>query len=279
MRDKPYYSARKGRVVNPELQLVHLRRLFVSVYTLFEERGYFQQHLGINCVDGFIAGTVGTDVEMYVLRKLRKDKLWPIWMYSDAYTEDDVFDIIEFLYDYASKPTDKGSYHDWNECGYHYTEFDAVRGKNEFRSEVNDFLRDYSSGFELSATGEILTLPSSDLRPILAADLPSVDPTNVDARIAAAVEKFRRRSSLPEDRRDAIRDLADVLEFLRPKLKEVLTTKDEKDLFNIVNNFGIRHHNAAQQTHYDKGIWYNWMFYFYLATIHAVARMLKKQKS
>jgi hypothetical protein len=78
------------------------------------------------------------------------------------------------------------------------------------------------------------------------------------------------------ERRDAVRDLADVLEFLRPKLKVVLAKKDEAALFEIANNFGIRHHNAGQTTDYDKGIWYSWIFYFYLATIHAVIRLIER---
>ena len=78
-----------------------------------------------------------------------------------------------------------------------------------------------------------------------------------------------------DDRRQAVRDLADVLEYLRPKMKHAITDKDEGDLFNIANNFGIRHHNVKQKTGYDAAIWLSWMFYFYLATIHVVVRKLK----
>ena len=96
------------------------------------------------------------------------------------------------------------------------------------------------------------------------------------ARVEAAIHKFRRHRSSIEDRRDAVRDLADVLEYLRPKLKEVLVSKDEQDLFNIANNFGIRHHREGQKTDYDKAIWLSWVFYFYLATIHAAVRLIEK---
>ena len=57
----------------------------------------------------------------------------------------------------------------------------------------------------------------------------------------------------------------------------MLNNKDEKALFNIANNFGIRHHNDKQQTNYDPAIWLSWMFYFYLSTIHAVVRMIEKE--
>ena len=63
-----------------------------------------------------------------------------------------------------------------------------------------------------------------------------------------------------------------MLEYLRPKVKSLLTSADEKDLFNLANNFGIRHHNDQQKTAYDASLWLSWMFYFYLATIHVVLR-------
>lgn len=81
-----------------------------------------------------------------------------------------------------------------------------------------------------------------------------------------------------EDRKDSLRELADVLEYLRPEIKKVLDAKDENDLFNIANNFGIRHHNSQQKVDYDKSIWYSWMFHYYLATIHAALRLIAKSK-
>jgi hypothetical protein len=50
-----------------------------------------------------------------------------------------------------------------------------------------------------------------------------------------------------------LENLLDVLEFLRPAIKQHLNKKDENDIFNIAN-FGIRHHNKDQQTEYDKAI-------------------------
>ncbi|MGY2486212.1 hypothetical protein [Cupriavidus sp. CP313] len=80
------------------------------------------------------------------------------------------------------------------------------------------------------------------------------------------------------ERRDAVRDLADVLEFLRGEAKAVLLSKDEADLFNLANNFGIRHHNKEQKTDYDASIWLSWAFYYYLATIHACVRLIERSK-
>ena len=159
----------------------------------------------------------------------------------------------------------------------HWSTFNRVEGQNEFRERVNRLLSDYAEGCSLSGLGEIFDAPASGMETLIEADLPAHDPLNVEGRVQAAVEKFRRHRASLEDRRDALRDLADVLEFLRPQMRGVLSSQDESDLFNIANNFGIRHHNQLQKTNYDQPIWYSWIFYYYLATIHACLRLLKKQ--
>ena len=132
----------------------------------------------------------------------------------------------------------------------HWETFNQSNGRSLFRSKVNDFLAQYEKRFELSATGEILHKPEAGFEAIFNADVPTQD-ANVEQRIEAAVLRYRRHGSTIDDRRQAVRDLADVLEYLRPNVQELLTKKDENDLFNIANNFGIRHHNDKQKTGYD----------------------------
>lgn len=274
---RPYYSIRTG--INPmsaEIDLKMLQRLFKSIYSHFEEEGYFQKHLGYECVDaGYIPGELGHDLEGAILLALRKTNLTPIHSSIEKYSEDDLFDMIEFLHDHCARPT-KREYHSWNECGWHCEEFDEKAGQVEFREKVNRILEVYKSGFELSAGGEVLALAETGLEGLFEAAIPTPDPENVEQRIQAACTKWRRHRATWEDRRGAIRELADVLEFLRPKLKDVLKSEDEQDLFNIANNFGIRHHNQRQKTQYDKPIWYSWMFYYYLTTLHATLRLIEK---
>jgi hypothetical protein len=280
MREKPYYSVRTGK--NPlsgKIDLPMLIKLFKTLYVRFDDEGYFQEDLGFYCVDaGFISGTLGHDLEGVLLLELRKNDLSPIRSQIDNYAEDDLFDIIEFLYDHCSRPITR-TYHNWSECGWHCETFDRELGQVEYREKVNRILKIYKEGYELSPNGEILVLADSGLEALLEAPLPSVDPDNIEARIDAARQKFRRYRSSLDERRDAIRDLADVLEFLRPKLKGIIISKDEDDLFNIANNFGIRHHNEKQKVNYDKAIWYSWLFYYYLATIHAVLRLIAKSQT
>lgn len=274
-----YYSIRTGK--NPQASQIDLPmflRLFKDLYNNFLYKGYFQEAFGYDCVDlGQTVGTLGGDIEAQILRRIRKSNLWTIQEKYENYSEDDVFDIIEFLFDYVSKPIE-GFYHNYNDCGWHYQTFNIELGRQEYRSEINDLLKDYAGGYELSDEGEILALAEQGLENLFQANLPVYDPPNVEARVNNAILKFRRYRSSFEDRRDAIRDLADVLEFLRPKIQKVITKKDENDIYVLANSFGIRHHNDSQKNDYDKSIWYSWMFYYYLATIHATLRLIQKNE-
>lgn len=269
-----YYSQRKG--TNPNLKglpLPEILDLFERMFKRLRTDGYFDEAFGFTCVDaGEVDGKVG-DPELEMLLTIRKRDLWPIHKRAPFYSEDDLFDVIEFLYQYVSKPID-GAMHSYNNCGMHWETFNQQLGRNEYRVRINDVLAHYEQPFELSADGEVLHKPEAGFEPIFDADLPSSD-VNVVARVAAARLRYRRHGSTLDDRRQAVRDLADVLEYLRPKVKELLTTADERDLFNIANNFGIRHHNEKQRTAYDASIWLSWMFYFYLSTIHVVLRKIE----
>ena len=258
------------------LPLKEIIDLFSRQFDQLREDGYFHEALGFECVDaGAVPGTV-RDIELEMLLTIRKKELWPIHLKGNAYTEDDFFDVIEFLYQHVSKPID-GTFHNWNNCGMHWETFNKSQGQAEFRYKVNSVLSHYKQPFEISSSGEILHKPEAGFEKIIEADVPSKD-HNVTERISAAVLRYRRHGSTLDDRRQAVRDLADVLEYLRAQVKTLLTSADEKDLFNLANNFGIRHHNDQQKTSYDASIWLSWMFYFYLATIHVVLRKQQEQR-
>lgn len=277
MIKRNYYSVRTGKI-SPDQQVNFevLKKLFLVTYNKLNSDGYFQKYFGINCEDGYIPGELGEEIDAIVFVNLRKDNLYPIYQNLPNYTEDDFFDIIEFLHDHCSKGLN-GHYHSWNNCGYHYEEFNDIEGQKHYREMLNPILREYKEGFEISDSGEILILSDNGLSNLFEADIPTNDKDNISNKINSAILKFRRHKSTLDDRREAIRELADVLEFLRPAIKQHLNRKDENDIFNIANNFGIRHHNKDQQTEYDKAIWYSWIFYYYLATLHAVLRMTNKK--
>lgn len=88
---------------------------------------------------------------------------------------------------------------------------------------------------------------------------------------------FRSRGATPEEKRSAVVSLARVLEQHRRLLKTELR-RDEADLFNIANNFDIRHSRDGQQGDYDP-VFLDWVFWWYLATIELLNRLLERQGS
>lgn len=275
--ERPYYSERAGRAPQPaQLNLQDLKQFFLTLYSDLEAQGYFQQYLGYTCVDsGFEPGIAGTDTKTELQLTLLRTTLWPVYSTIGNWSEDDCFDVIEFFFDRASKPKEWYDHSRFG-CVRHCLAFNREEGQAEYRTKVNRVLRRYDKGFELSTAGEIQSLGDNGLEPLMHASLSIATSDNVKSRVETAVRRFRRHRASADDKHAAIRDLADVLEFLREKLKGVLLSKDEADLFNLANNFGIRHNNERQKTDYDKNIWFSWLFYYYLATIHAVTRLIEK---
>jgi hypothetical protein len=276
---RAYYSERAGlRSGTAGFTLEEFRGHFLDLHRKHDNEGLFQRWFGYFCVDrGDVAGRAGGNHGLYCLRKLGRPGLWPIYDSIDRLAEDDIFDLVEFLFDHAAEGAG-GSYHEHADCGWHYRTFNVEEGRLRFRLEVNELLRHYGPGFELSPRGEVIRLGDEAMAPLMASELPGLDPVNVQQRVASAILKYRRRAASEGDRADAVRDLAGVLEFMHSDIKRVLTNRDDGDLFNLANNFGIRHHNPKQKTHYDQDVWLDWMFYFYLATIHACARLIEKRQ-
>lgn len=276
-RPRAYYSARKWGPQVAQLDLDDLREILFSAYAYLEGNGYFVDAFGFRCVDeGYVPGFVGGNIDVFVRMTLFKADLWPLSNMYKYYEEDDCFTMIEFLYDHVSKPMKK-EFHSWDNCGYHYSEFDKKLGQDEFRSRMTVPLERYGSGWELSKDGEVISLPPSGLTTLLAATPPTKD-TTVLGRVADATLRFRRHGSTYKEREVAVRDLADVLEWIKPQINTALMNKDSSDLYNIANQFGIRHMNQNQKLEYDKAVWLSWIFYHYLNTINACLHIVERQK-
>jgi hypothetical protein len=191
---------------------------------------------------------------------------------------DQLFDFIEALHDIVSVGT-KGRLHDFSGCGWHYTHFAREPAQQALRAKLNPLLERLQPALNLDPHGCIIEAAPEDLQPLLEAELPaSAAGDDVAARVQTAVTRYRRGRGDVEERKAAVRDLADVLEFRREHVKQSLLSADEAALFTIANKFAIRHHNREQRGDYDKATWLAWAFYVYLATIHAVERVLEQER-
>lgn len=270
---KKYYTSRtKGHKIN----VYQLYYKLQHVYLFFKEKDYFEQLGEISCDN---PSYDKIKHEAYIKLSFQP---FPItkWEREDI-TEDRIFDVIEFLYDYISKPGPKVEYHDPGGYPYfNYGSYDREEGRKEYIEYINMVLNDYGSGYELSTDGEILTLGEDSLKFLFEADILPYDEENVDSKIRSAIRNWRSRNQSLDDRKETIRILADVFEWLKKskRLEKILDNKDDSALYEIINKFEIRHHNPDQKSNYDKKIWYSWMFHFYLATYHAVIRLIIKSE-
>lgn len=268
-----YYSSRtKPR----SLTLEELYQKLQYLYLLFRDKDFFKGKAGIT------KDNLPEAIKHEAALKLSFQP-FPVTKWSpECITEDHIFDALEFLYDRVSKPGELVGM--TNETGWNYYDYDSYNGEagqEEFRNKTNAFLAEYKTGFELTEEGIILARGTDGLQHILEAEIIPYDEVNVDSKVRNAITKWRNRHLSLSEKKEAIRELADVFEWLK-KTKElgtVLDGKDESALFDLANNFGIRHHNPNQKTNYDRAIWYSWIFHFYLATYHAAIRLLiKKEK-
>lgn len=75
------------------------------------------------------------------------------------------------------------------------------------------------------------------------------------------------------------------MENVRGEVKDLLNSeygvpKNEHDklIFDIVNNYNIRHDNQRQKTSYSKDIWYEWMMQYYTSVIIAFYKLKSEDK-
>lgn len=192
---------------------------------------------------------------------------------SDHQVRDEIFDAIEFLFKFISEPGEWG----WILTEYDYVSYNTDTGRSIYVSDLNLILNNYDEGFELSNDGEIL-FKGNDSENFIELDFSEYNLKNVDQLIKKAIKLWKSRNQSLDEKKQAIINLANVFEFLKSEgtLEKVLNTKDSKDLFNIANNFALRHHDKNQKSDYDQEIWYDWIMQFYLATCITTLKLIKK---
>jgi hypothetical protein len=258
-----YYSSRNGK---KEISIEDLHSRVVSLFNHFHSANYFEQKLGLAKNDN--AELVSNLAHFHVGSK--EFFPFPLSSWSEVnMSEENIFDTLEFLFHHISKPIEDSIY---------TGTYSISEGQNEFVKKTNIILNDYGVGFEITLNGAILAIGNDELKEILNTEIIEYDEVLVDSRVRNAILMWRNRELSFDVRKAAIHELADVFEWLKnnKKLETFINNEDDKAIFYIANKFAIRHHNSKQHTNYDKEIWYQWMFHFYLATYHAAIKLLKK---
>ncbi|MDH6709156.1 hypothetical protein P3T27_005902 [Kitasatospora sp. MAA19] len=274
----PYWSERRtGPKASSSTDLAATSRRFAWTIGKMIDSGYFAWAFGDSCVDGDYDGELGPDPAEEMHRELGRGDLWPVPYYSDGYSLDDLCDVIEYLADHVRRPL-RRRYHDYAGCGWHFEAFSAERGAQIYRWRVNQILSQSVLGLTLAENGRLEMVAPSAVEDLVTAVRAAENVHDADdIELEHALAQFRARGASEMDRRQAVIALAGILERRRGLVKEQLLSKDEGALFQIANQFGIRHQDAKQQKEYNSELYLEWIFYWYVATINLTNRIVAAQ--
>lgn len=271
---RPYWSQRAG-VAGEKLSGAATMDRFVPLVERLERDDLWAQAFGVDCPDG-VGDPVDSPSEQIgvLLGKRIGAGAWPLRESRLHWSLDDLYDLAEVLHDLASWPG-AWSLHNYGGCGGHPSDFSPTCGQALYRHRVNELFESSTLEVRLADAGEdkgrIVRSAGAGLDDIVHVAL-AEPPAAFGADVAHAIALFRSRTGDVAAMRSAVVALAGVLEHNRSLLKRELLSNDEGALFDIANNFDIRHRNANQRTDYDPAF-LEWLFYWYLATVNLVSRL------
>jgi len=273
---RPYWRERKGghRTV-VVLSNNAVIREFISLVDELDNDGYFEKRFGKDCVDN----PRDEAAALLFQRELGTDNVWPLSQDRLREDMDLFFDVVELLHDHVARPTTR-HLHNYAGCGWHHGTFEIEPGRVAYRWRVNKILKRSDLGLRLADEGDDagrLVAVTDDARAQLVhAVVSRVDGEPAD-QVRHAVALFRQRSADRNQKRSAVAALALVLEERRHNvLVDALAKSDRGALFDIANNFHIRHQDAKQKRDYDD-YYLDWIFWLYLATIELSNKVIDDQ--
>ncbi|MBY3555926.1 hypothetical protein [Modestobacter lapidis] len=286
-----YYRARQMPLERPaRLNMMETKSRFAGLVAELASIGYFERAFGSYCYDSDDKPDVEGQRQLSELLGENQFsgppqfRLWPMREIdgvdpSAVWPEGLFYDLIEALHDLVARPLSRS----WHEYAREWDYYDFAKrpGQAVYRWRVNELLDRSEVPLRLAETGEDtgrLVTSAGDARDdLVERALESPEP-RVQERVAHAVALFRDRHATPRTKHDATRTLGDVLELRRGLLKQELFTKDERQLFQLANEFALRHFTEQQKADYDP-VFLDWVFWWFLATIELTDRLLARQGS
>jgi hypothetical protein len=274
---QPLWSERQGRRKPAErLSSEELARQFAEMVHDLASRGYLDRHLPQACRNGRAAAT-RTDRDLRQLVGLPAiGDVWPLRETHEKWSDTQLLDLIEAFHDVVARPRLRLTA---SERGSRYGDFAIEPGRRLYRWQVNALLGRSTVAFRLAEEGEDvgrLVATTDAARAELASTMAQrPGPTGDQVRHALAL--FRRRDANEHDKRSAIVTLYGVFEECRELLRKDLPfgRRDEGALFQIANEFALRHQTASQKADYDP-VFLDWVFWWYLATIELTDRLIAR---
>ncbi|WSF74578.1 hypothetical protein OG754_40550 (plasmid) [Streptomyces decoyicus] len=215
---RPYWPQRHGSGLSHDGTTPRdSRRDFARIVSEFADRGYLVEVFGEECVDD---PHDLPDPSQVIDRRLGIPNLWPLS--PESWDEETFYGLIEVFHDLVSRPR-KREWHNWNSCGWHYSEFHNGPARILYRWKVNQLLREASIEYKLAAEGEDLgrlVAITDGARSQLVHRALNDSPPDSTADVRHAIALFRGRDASVDSKRSAIFNLGRILE-------------DRRDLINL----------------------------------------------
>lgn len=277
IRRRPYRSQRvRPQHQDTTVSLPATVARFIQVVTDLDGRGYFEHSFQKDCVDD----PRSLDPSVLIEEEIGAPDLWPLSVDRLVGDFDEFLDLIEVLGEFVAAPQAR-SLHPFGNCGWHHRDFNVRMGRDLYFWVINRLLDRSPIDLRLATSGEdrgrLVEVHGMARDDLVAATVEGADEKNRDA-VEHAVSLFRRRGAAIEEKRSACMTLAGLLEDRRPLLKSRLFRRDEGALFQIANEFNIRHRNATQQGDYDP-VFLDWIFWWYLGTIELTDRIVARESA
>jgi hypothetical protein len=282
-----YWSARRRPVAPSQpLTAAQARAAYAELVGNLAATGYFDDAFGPSCPDARhnhdgqgqqrLAELLQSEVPLWPLRQ-PLGPLGEVVCIEQQWSQDLFYDVIEAMHDLVARPR-RRSWHDFHD-DWDYDDFTRATGQAVYRWRVNQLLARSALDLRLAADGDdvgLLVHTVGDHRDELVAAVLATPNPEDKAEVVHAVRLFRSRAATREDKRSAAVALARVLEDRRGLLKVELLSRDEGALFQIANQFDVRHRRADQHPDYDDA-YLDWVFWWYLATVELTNRLLARQ--
>lgn len=283
---RPLFRQRHQPSIPALLSVATAKDGFARLVVELSGLGYFEDAFGSQCPDS--CEDPDSQGQWVLAKRLEVDlTLWPLRVSSNVFTgptgvhedwpDELFFDVIEALHEVVARPR-RRRWHGFHE-GWDYDDYSRSAGQAVYRWKVNELLDGSDVPLKLAETGSdagLLVQATGDPRDQLTERALATGDPRDGAEVQHAVALFRGRGASREDRRSAVVALARVLEHRRTLLKDQLLSGDEGALFQIANQFDLRHRNERQQGDYDAAF-LDWVFWWYLGTIELADRLVARQ--
>lgn len=280
----PYYRRRQDplRAKERTLRGEALIKTLLSLLVDFDRNGYFDDAFGSSCSDASWDERVERSTST-LQHGLGEDTPWR-WppdaeqiRHLDMASDDALshaYDLLELGHDLAARPRTRDFHSFFKE--WDFSDFDHLEGRMVYRWRVNTVLERTDTGLRLSKggpdEGRLVRTPS-DPRGDLPALAVLAAPTKPERdQMQHAISQFTNRTATRHDKRDALRNLAGLLEQRREEAEEKLGSQDSRDLFHIVNKFDIRHQGKMQSGNYEDA-YLDWIFWSLLSSLELMGSL------